>query len=303
MRVLVWFFALVAWSCVSAAPNAPGASSQVKLDPIGACPEGTSPLVESQSPQGTLRSCVVPGKEYRNVPFRHGPYVVTAPDGKVTMSGAWQDNQQHGVWRWWHPNGALRQEMNYEKGALKSLAVWDNAGRPLERSDASGATNWYPGGGKHMESRVLPGGVEEVTHWYPNGVMRLHDRTVNGPREGLSSEWFPNGQKKHEADYRAGKLVGWKGWSSNGQALTGEACFEDSDCVIGVRNECWQCMPPREAITRWQEAQRLISPPTPPAGCPEGPFPCPPPPPAPEVRCVQSHCLMSGNSNRRKALE
>jgi antitoxin component YwqK of YwqJK toxin-antitoxin module len=254
------------------------------------CPQGTKALVERHDDGEVLRSCVIPGKEYRTVPFRHGPYELTTPDGKVKLRGEWNQNQQHGLWRTWNANGVLRRELAYDNGVVKSDQSWDDEGHLLERRDPTGVTTWYPNGVKQSESKNAPEDVVERRTWFANGKPANEERKRGGQPDGLWTEWFESGKKKQESTYQQGKLTGWKGWSSNGASLRSDACIEHADCTVGIRNECYRCAPPYEAITRWRAAQRLISPLPPPEGCDPGPFPCMPPPPAPNVECRKGRC-------------
>ncbi len=278
-----------------APPAPPGVATDAPMAGAHVCPDGTQEMIEHQTDTETLRSCVVPGREYRNTPFRHGPYELSGAGGRVRMRGQWRDNQSDGVWRWWHPNGKLRRETAYQNGVPLSDASWDDAGRPIDRRDANGWTSWYPNGNKQMESKATADGGTEVTSWFENGTTAKQERTRNGQREGTITEWFENGTKKEEVDYRAGKMVGWKGWSSNGREITGSSCVEDADCVGAIKpGECYACLPPYQAITRWQEADRRMHPPAAPKGCDPGPFPCAMLPSPPPAACRTGGCALTG---------
>jgi hypothetical protein len=184
--------------------------------------------------------------------------------------------------------------MTYRNGSPVSDATWDDAGRPISGSDSTGSISWYPNGNEQRESKVIGDGATEITTWYENGTRATRERTRNGQRDGTFTAWFGNGRKREEIDYSAGKMVGWKGWSSNGHELTGSACVEDGDCVGAVKlGECYQCVPPYEAITRWQEAERLLHPPPPPKGCDPGPFPCARLPTPPAATCEHGRCALT----------
>lgn len=257
------------------------------------CPLGTTSVVEQHDRDGTLFSCIVPERG-GSTPFRQGPYTKVRPDGSVITRGAYRNNREHGAWREWDSNGQLRREIIYDNGAARSDSSWDAHGQLLERRGASAVTTWYPTGQQKTDSHATADGGRESTTWHLNGNMATFERTVNGVRDGASRAWFESGQPKLEARYRAGVLVAWEGWSSNGRPLTSDSCVDDADCVSGVRNECFRCVPPYEAITRWQEAQRLLHPPPAPTGCDRGPFPCTPPRPPPGAACRESRCVLSG---------
>jgi hypothetical protein len=247
---------------------------------------------EPSNPGEVLNSCVVPGKEYRNTPYRHGPYELVDARGQVRMLGAWRDNKQDGLWRWWNDRGILRREMTYRDGTPLSDASWDDDGKPINRRVGDHSIAWHPNGHKQMESRPLPDGAREVTTWFENGKPAKRDVTRPAAQEQTVTEWFDNGNQRQHAVYRKNGLADWKGWSSTGQPLDGDRCVEDADCVAVPQNVCYRCVPPYEAITRWREAQRRMHPPPAPTGCDPGPFPCArlgEPPPA---VCRASRCTL-----------
>lgn len=58
----------------------------------------------------------------------------------------------------------------------------------------------------------------EVRHW-PTGAPRSEGRRarLSGLEEGLWTYYYPNGQRREEGRYEAGRRVGrWREWHSNG---------------------------------------------------------------------------------------
>jgi hypothetical protein len=256
------------------------------------CPDGTEARAETANAGEILRSCVVPGRDYRNTPFRHGPYQLVGPNNKLRMAGQWRDNKEDGLWRWWHPNGKLRRQMTYQLGQNMADASWDDTGRPQYRSDRSGATTWYPNGNKSQETKVADDGVLDATYWYESGSVSKRERSRNGQRESVTEYW-ENGKKREEWALSGAKVITWQGWSSNGMELKGSKCVEDADCVAGVKNVCYGCAPPYEPLTRWEAADRRIHPPTPPTGCDPGPFACMALPTPPAAYCRTGKCTLT----------
>ncbi len=61
--------------------------------------------------------------------------------------------------------------------------------------------------------------------WYKNGQKELEGKYKDGKEEGLHTSWYENGQKSRERNYkykkREGKLDGlWTSWYENGQKKT-----------------------------------------------------------------------------------
>jgi len=54
------------------------------------------------------------------------------------LEAPYVDDRPHGVWRAWHPGGALRAEYRYEHGVLVDARAWTDAGEPLSEAAARG---------------------------------------------------------------------------------------------------------------------------------------------------------------------
>jgi hypothetical protein len=54
------------------------------------------------------------------------------------LEAPYVDDRPHGVWRAWHPDGALRAEYRYEHGVLADARAWTDAGEPLSEATARG---------------------------------------------------------------------------------------------------------------------------------------------------------------------
>ena len=54
------------------------------------------------------------------------------------LEAPYVDDRPHGVWRSWHPGGALRAEYRYEHGVLVDARGWTDAGEPLSEAAARG---------------------------------------------------------------------------------------------------------------------------------------------------------------------
>ena len=52
------------------------------------------------------------------------------------LEAPFSENVLHGIERSWHPNGVLRSESRYERGALAATQAWDRSGVPLPEPQA-----------------------------------------------------------------------------------------------------------------------------------------------------------------------
>ena len=48
--------------------------------------------------------------------LRTGPHLERYPGGGVAVEGAWLDDQRHGVWTAWFPDGAFRSQVTWAAG-------------------------------------------------------------------------------------------------------------------------------------------------------------------------------------------
>lgn len=90
---------------------------------------------------------------------RDGDWIVYDKDGKTPLSEEHYDNgKPDGTWKYWHPNGKLKQQLTLKQGKRDGLvSEWDEKGE--KRFEATfvddklhgTATRWYPDGRKIVQ--------------------------------------------------------------------------------------------------------------------------------------------------------
>lgn len=72
--------------------------------------------------------------------------------------------------------------------------------------------------GKHVE-------------WYPDGQKSREGNYKDGKKEGLQPEWHENGQKQSEGNYKGGKEVGLHTWWHEDGQKKFEGNYKDGKLV------------------------------------------------------------------------
>ena len=54
------------------------------------------------------------------------------------------------------------------------------------------------------------------TYFYFSGELRFKEYLKDGKEDGLTTEWYENGQKKQEGLYKDGNLISYKYWNEDG---------------------------------------------------------------------------------------
>lgn len=90
-----------------------------------ACPEKTVAR-ESKTALGVERWCERPGPPA----VRHGPYVITHPEGGPLLRGEYSDGVASGAWKTWYRGGAQSGEAQFRDGRTTGMLLgWYENGR------------------------------------------------------------------------------------------------------------------------------------------------------------------------------
>jgi antitoxin component YwqK of YwqJK toxin-antitoxin module len=54
------------------------------------------------------------------------------------------------------------------------------------------------------------------TEYYENGKKKVETNYKDGKEDGLWTEWYENGQKRFEGTYKDGKMISQKEWNEDG---------------------------------------------------------------------------------------
>ena len=76
----------------------------------------------------------------------------------------------------------------------------------------------HMGGKLHLEGSYKNGKKNGLsTEWYENGNIEVQRTFKNGELDGLNTQWYENGQKKVQGIFKDGKQVGSpKKWNEDG---------------------------------------------------------------------------------------
>jgi len=118
-------------------------------------------------------------------------------DGRKRLEGpvAWFGRRPEGLWTWWYPNGALREQGRYEDG--RRTGVW---------------VQWYPNGQRRSR-----------------GARRWNPATGASEREGAWIFWHENGAERAQGIFRAGRREGHWDYSLDVGGLDGVRTGEYHD--------------------------------------------------------------------------
>lgn len=186
----------------------------------------------------------------------NGLWTMRDAQGRPITTIAYRHGQRHGTATWWYANGAKLQEIEYIDGLMDGEVVkWNPAGEEIfRRSFQAGrelvvSSKKYPQGQKMSSVTVLaaplvPEGEDDwwtgertiyqvegqdarqgiSVQWYPNGQTRRHGDFDRDLPVSTHTWWHPNGAKSAQGDYRLGRMTGrWTWWHPNGnEAATGE---------------------------------------------------------------------------------
>ena len=73
------------------------------------------------------------------------------------------------------------------------------------------------------------------TEWYMNGVKQLEGEYKDGKQHGLFREWFPNGKPKQEGRYMDGRPSGkWVYWDEQGREKLKKGTVQSGDRGAGM---------------------------------------------------------------------
>jgi hypothetical protein len=117
-----------------------------------------------------------------------GPYQLRTPDGRLRVSGAFNNGKRTGSFIFWSNEGVRVAHIPYDEDERNGTVA-----------------TWYPG----------RAGAEPA--------RRFESAWRGGRREGLTRSWYADGRRRSESEYARGALVTTAGWSDTGTRLGDEA--------------------------------------------------------------------------------
>jgi antitoxin component YwqK of YwqJK toxin-antitoxin module len=200
----------------------------------------------------------------KDLKVKDGPYTLYHPKRVKAVEGYYEQNASKGVWRYYYPNGQIRDsgmlindrltglwrswdeqgnlaaEINYDSSALKqrTLGTIPGSGSILPASAASGITKMM-----HGECRI----------YFPNGKMQEYAVYENDRKTGPWKKWYENGVQESIGYFQKDSMTGdWQFYRENGKLSTKEKykgnkvvameCFDENGNATG--SNCSILKPP-----------------------------------------------------------
>lgn len=149
---------------------------------------------------------------------KHGPYEqwYTQCDGKIQnilyIQTTYKDNKMHGEYKEWYTNGKLCIETTYKDGKLHGEYK-----------------QWYANGKLKKQTTYKEGEFHgEYKHWWNtdnlnvlHGQLYYNEVYTNGLRDGKSTSYWPNGNRRLTCYFKNGKRASkLTEWNESGDIIT-----------------------------------------------------------------------------------
>lgn len=156
----------------------------------------------------------------------HGKWVIYDSLKRRLCEWEFSDGKRDGTSTWWFANGLKMREITYDKGTIDGqFNEWDRAGKQVTKdryvqgSRVAPKTEYYSPGRKRAEGTVMyPQLVLEQPDNWMDCTLATYAMDGEPVKHGMWTSWYPNGQRKHEGEYKddvpAGEFT-W--WHDNGQ--------------------------------------------------------------------------------------
>lgn len=194
------------------------------------CYQNINPLLDSLNAikQKTLRVRATFAKKGT---FYEGPFSKTLANGMVLQSGFFKQNKPSGLWKWFNQDRSLttkeghyRNGMKYGKWIERFSIDFDNkvCKKTYENGLLHGTYSCKNDFGK-VETRSYISGKKHGSFWCKNcgeNKITLTGQYEYGVPVGAWIDFYPNGKKAFEHNYKSGQLEGIaKSWTSEGTLI------------------------------------------------------------------------------------
>lgn len=127
--------------------------------------------------------------------------------GAIQMKGAYSDNMNHGIFRYYRRNGMYESLGRYEKD--RPVGKWENyyANGQLESEVYYGNTTFTRTVFDSLGNPQVTNGNGRQVKWHDNGAVEEEGDFVDGRKEGTWYGYFPTGKGHYQEIYRNGLLV------------------------------------------------------------------------------------------------
>jgi antitoxin component YwqK of YwqJK toxin-antitoxin module len=178
---------------------------------------------------GTWRIVDSKGRRISEIPLREGQREGLAvwwhPNGRVMREVQYEGGLVHGVWQEWREDGALLARDTYDRGRKATVRTEHYENRQVKSESALlepalaavKLDNWSTG-----ELAKFSASGKAIRHgsyrvWHPNGYMMTQGEYKYDLPVGTFTWWYANGQRSTEGAYDNGHQQGpWSWWHTNG---------------------------------------------------------------------------------------
>ena len=161
-------------------------------------------------------------------------------NGNKKVKGYYKDGFRHGDWSYYTEIGDGKYEVEYTAGLYNVAVFTDNLGTDYTGSPITGETKQditylFQREDKYDFSKypMIFGTIKDgepdglTTNWYENGQKSSEVTYKDDNKDGKWTEWYSNGQKKDEGTFKGSIKDGkWIGWNENG-TMRYEGNFKD----------------------------------------------------------------------------
>ncbi|MEN8248068.1 MAG: hypothetical protein ABFS32_03995 [Bacteroidota bacterium] len=201
----------------------------------------------------------------------NGKVLAYTIEGKPYMKGAFVDNERQGHWQWFHSNGNIEIDNNYNKdeldgerkvyyynGKLESVALYDNGTKsgPIKYYDHYGNLQMIKlydkelGFVAYIDSQskdtiaFKEKGEFSLKSYFSNGKIAVEQEYLDGKLHGTATYYDLNGKRNSVIDYKYGDNHGkWIEYYPNGNVYVERHYIDDQE--NGNRKEYYENGKPR----------------------------------------------------------
>jgi len=167
-----------------------------------------------------------------NLTVRDGPFSLYFGKQKKWVQGYFVNNAQYGLWRYWYPNGTLKDSGLIVNGQLsKKWMSWSESGVPVAMGEYEVDSSLIITPGKLGQSSSLIPSTDDLIKtrtgawitYFSNGKMADSGQYFKNKRAGHWKLWYESGILEAEGEFKNDSLVGeWKWYRQNGNLSTKE---------------------------------------------------------------------------------
>ena len=140
-------------------------------------------------------------------------YIINENGNFEKNENSWKDGKRNGKWTYWYNNGNKKKEIVYDSGNI--INEWSF----YYGFHANGEKETQGKYRKDINGNIIYDG--KWIEWYENGQKNLEKNYKDGKQDGLENFWYENGQKKYEVNYKNEKLDGlYTSWYPSGKKNT-----------------------------------------------------------------------------------